>query len=161
MSELFTDEYDGKQIITIENAKIRFKNFSGKPTSINPEGGVRQFCVDLPDEKTAKDMKKDGWNVKEYTNADGDVEAYYIPVEVGYKYFPPVINLFSPDGVSTTYTEDNVHKLDNMHFEEIGIAINPYPWGYGGKSGIKAYLRQFNALIVPDRLNKNWGERFN
>jgi len=160
MSELFFDDVRDRKVLTIENANLRFLNFSGRPTSINPEGGVRQFCVDLPDEKTAKDMKKDGWNVKEYKNADGDIEVYYIPVEVRFENFPPTIKIFSPDGTSINFTEENVGELDNINFEEIGISINPYYWEQAGNSGIKAYLGQMNALIIPNRLDENWDKKF-
>ena len=48
--------------IRIENAKIRFRNFSGKEGRFNP-AGRRNFCVFLDDD-TANDLKDEGWNIK-------------------------------------------------------------------------------------------------
>lgn len=48
--------------ITIENAHVMFRNFSGEESKFNA-AGKRNFCVQL-DSKLADDLEKDGWVVK-------------------------------------------------------------------------------------------------
>ena len=45
--------------LTIKNAKIFARNFSGKEGKYNPEGR-RNFCVHIDDIKAAEDMQRDG-----------------------------------------------------------------------------------------------------
>ena len=49
--------------ISIRDAKIMFRNFSGKPDKFNPQGGRRIFSVRLTNE-LADNLKADGWNIK-------------------------------------------------------------------------------------------------
>ena len=51
-----------KENITIEGARIVFRNFSGKEGRFNPPG-KKNFCV-LLDNELASNLKDDGWNVK-------------------------------------------------------------------------------------------------
>ena len=48
--------------LTIKNAKLFSRNFSGKEGKYNPEGR-RNFCVFIDDIKAAEDMERDGWNM--------------------------------------------------------------------------------------------------
>ena len=51
-----------KNNITIENARIGFRNFSGKEGKYNPKG-ARNFCVFLAKED-AENLEQEGWNIK-------------------------------------------------------------------------------------------------
>ena len=67
--------------ITISDAKIIFKNFSGKEGDFNPPGN-RNFCVVL-DEETADVLAADGWNVKRSeSKEEGLPPLLYLPVAV-------------------------------------------------------------------------------
>ena len=98
--------------VLMEGVRIIFRNFAGKETQYNREGD-RNFAV-LLDDKTAKMMEKDGWNVKELKPRDDDEDALpqpYLPVAVGYKIEPPRIVVITSRG-HTNLDEDQVEMLD-------------------------------------------------
>src|SRR6478752_4127108 len=67
--------------VTVENARLFFKNFSGKEGPYNREGD-RNFCCELP-EDVAEAMTRDGWNVRYSKPQDeGDEGSPYIQVTV-------------------------------------------------------------------------------
>ena len=78
-------------VINIENARIIFRNFSGKETKYNREGD-RNFCVILEDAETAQKLAADGWNIRILPPRDEDEEAkHYLQVAVSFKTIPPKI----------------------------------------------------------------------
>ena len=147
--------------VTIENARIIFRNFSGKEGQYNREGD-RNFAVVLQPED-AERMEADGWNVK-YLKAREEDEGPtpYIQVSVSYKSRPPKIVLISyrgnpPEKVRTTLPEpdaefDLVSMLDFADFANVDLSLNPYQWSVNGNTGVKAYLRQLFATIQRDEL---------
>ena len=48
--------------IMIEGARLLFRNFAGKKTTVNP-AGKRNFCVYV-DIDSAERLKEDGWNIR-------------------------------------------------------------------------------------------------
>ena len=66
--------------LIIEDAKIIFRNFSGKESKFN-RAGSRNFCVIIEDSKKAKELETLGWNVKTLKPRDEDEALrYYIQV---------------------------------------------------------------------------------
>ena len=63
---------DDSKTFMVEDARLVFRNFSGKEGQYNREGD-RNFAVIL-DNKTAELMLADGWNVK-YLNSRDEEEA--------------------------------------------------------------------------------------
>ena len=49
--------------LNVERAAMIYKNFSGKPTKVNPAGGKRTFSLVL-NEEYAERLFDQGWNVK-------------------------------------------------------------------------------------------------
>lgn len=136
--------------ITIENATIAFRNFSGKEGQFNPKGN-RRFCVFL-DPPLADVLIKDGWNVKFLEPRDqGDPKQAYLPVGVNYNHFPPRITLISGNG-KTVLDEDSVNILDWAEIERVDLIIRPYNWEVNKKVGIKAYLKTMYITIAEDPL---------
>ena len=77
--------------VVIRNAKLHFRNFSGKESEYN-KAGYRNFCVEL-DHQLAIDMIDDGWNIKQFKpKPDQDEEpGFYIKVNVMFGNRPPKI----------------------------------------------------------------------
>ena len=52
-----------RDILQINNARIVYKNFSGKPSAFNREGD-RNFSLVIPNIEIADALKDKGWNIK-------------------------------------------------------------------------------------------------
>lgn len=138
--------------LEIENATIRFRNFSGRGTDFNPEGR-RNFAVFLDDE-TAEVLLKDGWNIK-YKKAreEGDPDIPYLPVAVRYdNERPPQIYRITGNNM-TLETEETVGDLDYAEIENVDLVIKPSVWNVRDKVGIKAYLSKAWITIVQSKFD--------
>lgn len=140
--------------ISVENARIIFRNFAGKESKFNAKG-KRNFCLIL-DNESAEDLKEIGWNIK-YLNPRDPEEAPqpYIQVSVSYDNFPPKIWLIS-GGKKTELTEDTVSVLDYAEIENVDIIIRPYTWEVNGKGGIKAYVKNMYVTIVENEFERKY-----
>lgn len=143
-----------KKVLSIENAKVVFRNFSGKEGQFNPKGR-RNFCV-LLDDDIAGNLADDGWNVK-YLNPRSDEEEpqAYIQVSVTFKDFPPKVILISSKG-KTRLSEKEIDILDWADIENFDLIINPYRWEVNGKTGIKAYAKAIYVTLVEDEFEKKY-----
>jgi hypothetical protein len=140
----------------VEDAQIIFRNFSGRESQYNREGD-RNFCVIL-DPDTARQMQRDGWNIKE-TKGDeeegGEPGVPYIQVAVGFKFKAPTIVVLT-ESTRTMYDEGMVGSLDWAEIKNVDLIARAYRWDVGGKSGIKAYLKSMYITIEEDALEKKY-----
>ena len=137
-----------KNNIKIENAKVRFRNFSGKEGKYNP-AGVRNFCVFL-DEEDAQPLAEEGWNIKYLQpKTDDDDPQAYLPVAVSFANFPPKLYLVTSKQ-KTLLDEDTVNILDWGEFENFDLVIRPHNYDVNGKTGVKAYVKTLYATLVED-----------
>lgn len=145
---------DKRQNIRIIDARIGFRNFSGKEGQFNPEG-FRNFCVFL-DTELAHQLEADQWNVKWLQPRDeGDDPQAYLQVSVRFDRVPPKVVLVSSNG-QTMLTEETIGTLDWADLETIDLVITPYEWEMGAKRGVKAYVQIMYAKIVEDEFEKKW-----
>jgi hypothetical protein len=136
--------------LTIENAKIRFRNFSGKEGRFNP-AGQRNFCVFL-DTPIAKRLENDGWNIRWLTPRDPEDEKQgYLQVSVSYKNMPPKIVVISNKS-QTTLDENSVNVLDWAEIQYVDLIVRPYNWEVNNKTGTKAYAKSMYITLVDDDL---------
>ncbi len=140
--------------IAIENARIVFRNFSGKEGRFNPEGR-RNFCVFL-DESTAKELKSDGWNIRwlEPRNPDEDLQAY-MQVSVNYSVAPPKIVAITSRN-KTILNESTIHILDWAEIENVDLIVRPYNWEVSGKKGVKAYVKTMYLTLAEDEFESKY-----
>lgn len=141
--------------ISVENARIGFKNFSGKAGRFNPEGR-KNFCVFL-DTPVAQDLEKDGWNIRWLEPRDPDEERQaYVQVAVNYNQkFPPKIVLISSRGKSLL-EESSVNVLDFAETTNIDLVIRPRKWDDHGTERIKAYIKSMYVTIVEDEFESKY-----
>ena len=142
--------------LVLEDVRIIFKNFAGKEGPYN-RAGDRNFAV-LLDEKLAKQMDKDGWNVKALrAREEGDPEQPYLSVAVNFKNRPPNIFMVTSRG-RTRLDEDTCEMLDYANILTTDLIISPYEWDVNGKRGIKAYLTSIYCTIEEDPLERKYAE---
>ena len=140
--------------ITVENARIIFRNFAGKESKFNAKG-KRNFCLVIDNEE-AEQLKEDGWNIKYLKPRDPDEEPQaYVQVSVEYGNFPPNIWLIAGNK-KTKLDEDTVASLDYAEIENIDLIIRPYTWEVNGKGGIKAYVKNMYVTIVENEFEKKY-----
>lgn len=137
--------------IKIENARIVFRNFSGKPTKYNSKGGVLSFAVVIEDHDFAEQIKAEGWNIKRFKPKDEeDNPDYYLPVKVRYDNYPPHIYLCS-NRHKTLLNEETVGSLDYADISGVDVIITPNVYDdINGRSGISAYVKTMYVNVIVD-----------
>jgi hypothetical protein len=145
---------DQSKTFMVEDARIIFRNFSGKEGQYNREGD-RNFAVVL-DPDTAAAMLADGWNVRQLDpREEGDDPTPYVSVSVNFNNRPPRVVLLT----STTRTqldEASVEILDWADIKNVDLIARGYEWSVNGKSGVKAYLQSLFVTIEEDALERKY-----
>jgi len=148
-----------KSTISVEDARIGFRNFSGKPGKYNNEGR-RNFCVFLDHEK-AKLLEEDGWNVRWLQPRDDqEAEQGYLQVSLSFDKIPPKIVMITSRG-KTNITEETISSLDWAEIKELDIIIRPYNWVLqegtkNEKRGVKAYVKSMYITIAEDEFEAKY-----
>lgn len=143
--------------LIIEDARIGFRNFSGRASQFNREGD-RNFCVFL-DEKFGKQLEKDGWHIRwlKPRNEDDEPTAS-LQVAVRFNNYPPKVVLVSSSG-KNILTEKEVDTLDHAELENVDLVIRPYNYDVNGHKGTKAYLKNGYFTIYEDELDKKYADK--
>ena len=141
--------------LEIENAELRFRNFSGKGGKFNNEGN-RNFCV-LINPADAEALKAEGWNIRTLKpkNPD-DEEVPYMQVKVNYDGFSkPIVYIITEiDGKPVKKNklgEDDIDILDYAEIKKVDMVIRPYNYQTPDRSGIKGYLKSMFVTIKEDK----------
>jgi len=142
--------YKNVEDLVIENARIIFRNFTGREAKYN-DPGVRNFCVIIEDAGVAQNLADDGWNVRILPPRGEDEEGkHYIQVAVGFERFPPRIFMVTQKR-KTLLNEGNVESLDYAEIINVDLTIRARVWDDNGRRRVKAYLKEMYATIEEDR----------
>ena len=142
--------------ITVENAKIIFKNFAGAQKKFNREG-ERNFNI-VFDEEQGQELKEIGLNTRPLKDKEGNPTGEWaMKVKVRFDNVPPKIVLISSAG-KQVLDETMVDQLDWARFENIDMVITPYQWNWNDKSGVTAYLKTGYFTLEEDDLDRKYAD---
>lgn len=148
-----------KPPLTVENARIIWRNFSGRQTQYNAKG-KRNFNLVVPPEDVEA-MKRNGWNVKtkeprpDYPD-DTPLSTLAVNVRYSEDSRPPRVFLIAGD-TRTELDESTIDILDRVQIENVDLIINPSYYDVNGLQGYTAYLQAIYVTIVQDDLEKKYG----
>ena len=142
----------------VEDARVRFLNFSGIGSQYNREGD-RNFTLIINPEDV-EELTDKGWNVRPKTLDEDEVE-YRLNVAVSFRSFkniPPVAIYTHCNGVTTKISEETVADLDNADIRSIDLTVRPRAWEdyKTGELKIKAFLKEMHVVLNPNR----WQEKY-
>ena len=147
-----------KPPLTVEDARIIWRNFSGRKTQYNAQG-QRNFALVVPAEDVEA-MKADGWNVKtkapnpEYPDQE-PLNTLAVKVNFSGDRPPRIVVIAGDDRVELD--EESVGMLDQVQIDHVDLIINPSYYDVNGRQGYSAYLRSIYVTIVQDDLEKKYG----
>lgn len=118
--------------LEIDDARIIWKNFSGRGDRFNREGD-RNFHLVIPDQETCDLLKSDtnkygdSWNVKiKPPREDGDMPFMHMLVKLKYKDGRgPNVYLVSGNK-QVPLNEDTISCLDDIDIVSVNMDIRPY-----------------------------------
>ena len=135
--------------VLLEDARLIFKNFSGREEKYNPPGR-RNFCVLLESPELVEDMIKAGWNVKIPKPRDEEGDELFPPVKVtvGYKVRPPKVVMITSKN-RTELDAELIGMLDHATMATVDLIFVPRKWD--PNEPFSAYLRTMYVTIREDR----------
>lgn len=147
---------DGKYLI--DNARIMFRNFEGKPGQFNA-AGQRNFHVLLtPDLEEA--LVADNFNVKYLKpREEGDRPQAHLKVNIKMdSKVPPKIFIVTSKG-RRQLTEDMLQMVDWADFANIDLIFSRYKRDWpDGRTTVTAYLQTFFGTIREDELELRYAD---
>lgn len=163
--------------LNVECAAMIYKNFTGKPTRVNPAGGKRTFSLVL-NREFAEKLSEMGWNVKVKEIRDQPVEgeitrtvglgeylANYqtefdhaliyteIVVNENSEYPPKIykVSEFNGEKTMALMPPEQWYRLDESELMNVDVSIHPYQHGrsLANPDAKKGYLKTMYAMAVP------------
>ena len=141
--------------IMFDDARILFRNFSGREGQYNREGD-RNFCLILSQEEAVR-LKDEGWNVKLLKpREEDDLPQPYLKVKVHFgSKNPPKVILMTSKGKHSLDAK-TVSSLDWAEINRVDLTVNPWRYDVAGKTGIAAYLKAIYVTIEEDEFEMRY-----
>lgn len=127
----FVTDPRGNRLLQIDDARIIFRNFEGRPDQFTREGD-RSFSLMIPNQEIAEALMEDknefgvGWNVKiKEPRDEGDEPFRHLKVKVKFNGRGPNIYLVN-GGIKRQLDEESVAMLDDIDIDHVDLDIRPY-----------------------------------
>ena len=150
-------------ILQIDDARIIFRNFSGRADKYNREGD-RNFALIIPNQGIADALMNDtneygvSWKVKiKEPREEGDAPFMYLPVNVKFNDRGPKVVLISGNN-QTPLDEDTVSILDDINISCVDMDIRPYDGESTYGPFRSAYLQTMYVTQEIDRLGRKYSQ---
>lgn len=144
-------------ILQIDEARIIFRNFSGRGSKFNRDGD-RNFAVVIPDQELADALMEEGWNVRiKPAREEGDSPFMYLPVKVKFNDRGPHVYLKTGTSLNKL-DEETIGILDDVDIMNVDLDIRPYDWEVNDKTGRTAYLQSISVTQEVDRFYQRYAE---
>lgn len=152
-----------KGILQIDDARMIWPNFSGRPDKYNREG-ERNFTLVIPDPEITEALQNDvneygaSWNVKvRAPREEGEAPFTTMAVKVKFNARGPIVHLISGNK-RVQLTEETIGCLDNMDIANIDLDIRPFD-GEGNYGPFRAaYLHKMEVTQEIDRFAARYAE---
>jgi len=136
--------------MTIRNAQLIYRNFSGRARQFNAKG-LRNFNIVL-NPTDAEMLARDGWNIKwDDPKEEGDSPRARIKVWVRFDNYPPRIWLVTERG-KTLLDEETVTLLDDVELSNVDLVLTASTGEMEGKPYVKAYLQKMFVTLDENDL---------
>lgn len=146
------NERTGRPIVQMDDARIIYRNFSGRGDKFNREGD-RNFSVLIPSQEIADILIEEGFNVKINPPRDEDDTPFiHLPVKVKFNDRGPNVQLQSGSNI-VRLNEESVSCLDSVDIIGVDLDIRPFDWEVNGKTGRTAYLQGMRVYQEVDRFD--------
>lgn len=148
-------------MLQIDDAKIIFRNFSGKEQKYNREG-ERNFALIIDSQEIADKLIEDGWNVRiKAPREEGDMPFMYLKVKIKFNDYGPRIFLRSGNS-RAMLNEETVNCLDGIDIRNVDMDISPNIWeDDNGEEHKTAYLRSMEVIQELDRFSARYQDEMN
>lgn len=144
--------------LRIEDTRIIYRNFGGKPTKFNQQGGRRSVGIVLPTVEDGKRLEKDGWPVKFLTDRDtGEEDAAFISAKVSYDNKPPKIVLVT-NRKQTYLDAESVDILDYADIKNVDVVLSPFNYDFAGRTGVSAYVKTMYVTVQEDEFADKYND---
>ena len=142
--------------LEINDARIIWKNFTGRGDRFNREGD-RNFHLVIPTQEDCdlllsdKNQFGDSWNVKIKPARDEDEGDFMrLPVKIKFTEYGPNVYLKTGENM-VRLNEDTIGCLDNIEIDSVDLDIRPFDWEVNGRQGRTAYLQSIHVTQRIDR----------
>lgn len=154
-----------RSILQVDDARIVYRNFEGRPGPYNREGD-RSFSLVIPNEEIRNALLADenefgaSWNLKiKPPRDDGDEPFVTLPVKVRYNGTNRDPNVYLVSGDSMVrLTEETVGKLDSVDILRVDLDINSSDNIVNGRPYRAAYLKAIKVVQDIDRFGLEFAE---
>lgn len=142
--------------VTIENFRMLYRNFSGKPSRYNKEG-QQNFCAVITEEEAVQ-FDEIGFNVKRTKPRDDELQGSpYIKVNVNFNSNPPPRVVIVSQRGKTDLDENSVSILDWSEIQSADVTINPY-FHPDNNGRCTAYLSRLFVQVIEDELEIKYAD---